>query len=474
MLSVMIKFPYDVNRRGILGGGVAAGLLGATGLSAQMANAPKTASELKISVILDGATYSYPDGPTIPSYYVGFREDGRVVFHLGSLGDLTKPGEPPKPHHLGPHHVRIERAGKVLLDADIAAHWWNAQWTYRPAPIAVKKTPAQIVAANRMFPFGDTGAKIAAPANYMFKGPMDSAGITKYMPTTGERPDIGLITDGSGYFMLGQNPGPMLAWAQAAGSCPMHFRDERTGKPIDLLKYPRANAYDLPGLQGAPFLLKGPPDARAPVYSAYGGGWTPQQAHFCEMSYVAHMATLDPGFLEDLQYEANFCVLTDASHSTAKGAIVFGETRGIAWALRQLFMAHAATQDAEAAGVLPAFCHPSSYFKTLLDQSLAYHNKTMSDPREQTFRLIGAENIRFSPWTVDYLLTSLAFGILTGHAGWAPLYLWCLGNVVARTNGTSGYPPGLGTSYRLNTVAGGQDAALPKFTWAQTFDASRR
>ncbi len=263
----------------------------------------------------------------------------------------------------------------------------------------------------------------------------------------------------------------MLAWAQAAGSCPLHFRDEATGKPIDLLKYPRANSYDLPDLQGAPWLPRGLPDVRAPAYTGFGGEWGPQQAHFCEMSYVAFMATADLGFLEDLQYEANFCLLTDASKSTKNGAIVSGETRGIAWALRQLFMAHVATRDTEAAGRLPSTCHPSGYFKRLLDQSLSFYIRVMNAPEEQTFRLIGEESARFSPWTVDYLLTSLAFGVLSGHSDWAPLYLWCLGNCIARTNGTSGYPPGFGTSYRLNTVPGGQNNSLPKYTWAQAFSA---
>ncbi len=464
-----MKLPNGGNRREILIGGGAAGLVAVTVLSAQAPN-PPAASNLKATITLNGASYSYPNGPTIPSYYVGFRDDGRVVFHLGALGNLSGRAATAKPYHLGPHHVKIENGTTVLFDQDIPAHWWNAQWTYRPAPLAVRTTPAQLVAANRMFLFGDTGCRVGDVANYTFKGPMDSAGITKYMPTTGERPDIGLVTDPSGYFMLTGKPGPMLAWAQAAGSCPLHFRDEATGKPIDLLKYPRANCYDLPDLQGAPWLPKGLPDVRAPQYTGYGGDWGPQQAHFCEMSYVAFMATSDLGFLEDLQYEANFCVLGDASLSTKDGAIIHGEVRGIAWGLRQVFMAHIATRDTETAGKLPSSCYPSAYFKKLLDQALAFYIRGLKDPKEQTFRLIG-ENTRFSPWTVDYLLTSLAFGVITGHADWAPFYLWCLENCIARTNGTSGYPPGFGTSYRLNTVPGGEDNSLPRYTWAQSFDA---
>jgi hypothetical protein len=453
----MTKPPFKTSRRSVLYGGTAAGVLSATRLSAQMA--PRDLKGLKVTVIVNGATYVYPGGPQIPSYFVGFRDDGRIVFHLGALGDLAKPNARPTPYHLGAHHVKIESGSTVLFDQDIPGHWWNAQWTFRPAPIAIKRSPAEIVAANRMFLFGDVGARSRSSANYIFKGPMDSAGMTIYMPTTGERPDIGLITDPSAQFMLGEKPGPMLAWAQAAGSCPMHFRDEKTAKPINLIQYPATNSYSGPQ-QGGPWLLRGPmvKAQNGTEWPTWGGGWDPQQAHYTEMSYLAYCATLDAGFLEDLQYSGNFTVLCDGYVSAQRGiATVSGEYRGIAWAFRNLFMAHAATQDAEAGGTLPASCHPSSYWKKLLDNQLAYHSKSMADPANQIFRLVSGGD---SPWQWDYMLMALAFGVLTGHSNWASLYLWALKNAIDRTSGKSGFPPGYGTPYRLGTDPAGWAAAF--------------
>lgn len=449
-----------MNRRWILAGGMASTVLGATRLSAQPAS-PGPASDLKVSITLDGTTYSYPDGPKIPSYYVGFRQDGRIVFHLGALGNLSGASPQPKPYHLPAHHVRIERGGEVLLDSTIPRHWWNAQWTYRPKPLEVVKKPAQIVAERRMFAFGNTGAKVEKQPRRVPYTIMGSSDIVVGMPTTGERPDIGLVTDNSGYFMLGASPDPMIDWAQCAGSCPMHFRDEATGRPIDLMKYPAANAYDVPGLQGTPFLLKGPPNPRLPEYTSYGGSWTPQQAHYCEMSYVAYLATGDLGFLEDLQFSANFILLDDGALSKRFGkATPHGEYRGVAWAFRNLFMAHVATADAEAAGRLPASCHPSSYFKFLLDNALAYYRNAITNPARQTFRLVVEVDRMFAPWQVDYMLTALAFGVLTGHSDWTPLYLWALGNAIARTDAASGYPPGYGGAYYLDPAQPNWHAAF--------------
>src|SRR6185369_8436677 len=104
----MANRPNSLNRRRVLAGG-AASVLGATGLSAQ------SPSNVKVSIVLDGVTDGYPDGSKIPSYYVLFRRDGRIVFHLGSLGNLSIAAPPTiKPYHLASHQVRIERDGKTV------------------------------------------------------------------------------------------------------------------------------------------------------------------------------------------------------------------------------------------------------------------------------------------------------------------------------------------------------------------------
>lgn len=393
-----------------------------------------------------------PANVTVTSY-----GDGRTLYHLGTLFDGAAAV------NIGAYQV-----GSV----SVPSQWWGANWTDRTQPITVKRTAAQLVAANRMFPFGDTGCIVKPQPVRVPYTVMGASNVTIYMPTTGERPDLGWVTDNSGYFMLGGSPLPMIDWALANDSCPLHFRDETTGKPISLVTYPQANAADQPGLQGAPYLVKGPKGASG--YYQYGGGWTVDQAHFPEMSYVAHIATLDGGFLENLQYNANFGLLCDAvlsnpSHGYPVPVVSSGQMRGEAWAFRNLFMAHAATQDAEARGDLPTTCHPSSYFKQLLDNSLAYYSKIAAKPENQRFRLL-ANFGRFPPWQADYMTTVLAFGVLTGHGDWAPLYLWALGNVIARTNNLSGYPPGLGTAYQLNCYPGG-DTAKPQYTWSQAFDA---
>lgn len=381
----------------------------------------------------------------------------RDVYHHGSIFDGVKPFHAP--------------AYTTDMGTSVPIHYWGSRVVDFKGPVTIKRSPADLVAANLMFPFGDTGARINTVPNYTFAGPMDNAGVTKYMPTTGERPDIGMVCDPSALFMLTGKPESMLAWARANDTCPHHFRDETTGKPVDLIKYPAANCYQ--GNQGSPRMDLGVPTPTSNGYQEWGGGWTPQQAHFNEMgSYLSYLATKQTHFLENVQYNANFTVLADAYISGGrKIATVYGELRGIAWAFRNLFMAHAATLDAENLGILPDSCHPSSYWKTILDNQLAYYTATYkNDPKNDYFRLVSG-GTRFGPWQVDYMLTSLAFGVLTGHSDWVPFYLWALKNAIDRTSGKSGYPVGWGGAYYLNTCPWVKNA---DGTWNQgAFDASK-
>jgi hypothetical protein len=396
-----------------------------------------------------------------PGYSARRNADGSVTLHHGTLFSGLKP------NHLPAHTVEIDG-----IRIAVPSHTWNGEWTYK-RPMSIQRSPADLVAANRMFPFGSLGSGIATPfnpASVIQIAIMDISSVTPYMPTTGERGDIGLITDAIAWFLLTGDPSPMLNFAQACGTFPVHFRDERTGKPVDLIQYPKANCYD-DASQGQPWFDRYPRDSSNNYIVPVAGGnrVVPQPAHYPELSYVAHMATLGMGFLEDLQYSANFMLLSDAGKSTDTKAILSSELRGIAWGLRNLFMAHIATKDAEARGPLPSFLLPSSYFKTLLDNALAYYSPIMKNPDAQVFHAFGDLG-KFGLQQMSYMLNCLAFGVLTEHDDWEEFYLWCLKQAVALTNGTSGWPVGFGTPVWLCQYKN-NDPANPRFkTWGEAFD----
>jgi hypothetical protein len=417
---------------------------------------------VKATVTINGAQYVYPDGPALPNYFVEFRADGSIAFILGTIWTDAAT-------HLNitAHHVKIEdNSGAVVYDADLTDHWWGACWTYRPKPLRAVRTPAQIVAMRASFPFGDTGVPVKGPSKAAtYKGPMDTSTVTVYMPTTGERGDIGHLTDASAWWMLGNPPDGMFAWAQAGDSCSIRFRDEKTGRPIDLLKNPTANCY-FSSAQGTPWIRGAVDKGTNP--------WTAQEAHFCDMWFLACMATQDLNILEGLQYAANFMLLNDNALSRKQGkAVLHGEYRGLAWAFGMLFKAWFATKDAEARGPLPAFLHPSSYWQTLIDQSADYYLSQMTGHPYETFSLM-CKMGRYSPWMHDYLCTTMGLGALMGQPKAATIFNKIIKNNVDRASGKSGYPYAYMNPYRMNTsqpAVPGKDGDLkqPPLDWPGAF-----
>lgn len=398
----------------------------------------------------------------------GYGEDVNV-YHLGKMHPaLPADGDVSKTKHLGPYSI-------VLLDGSTLAvpcHWWNSRWTDRSkAPLTIVKTPAQLVAERSVFPYGDPDGLLMsgglADAYAPYKGPMYTCEVTIYEPTTGERSDIGLMTDHAAKFLAGAPPDGMFAWAEVGGTCPVHYSDDATGQIVDKIKYPYANAYDLPGYMGSPFLPKGPflvNTDGTPVnsYSATGGNFVAQQAHHPDYLFVATMATRKPSLLLNLQSHGNFGVL-DASLTTQAGfEVISGEYRAIAWSLRSLAAAWYATKTFEAEGLKTGDGTPfknSTYFKTLLDQTLGWY----SAPARQNdvFHILGAPGGgTLSSWQNDYLLQVVAWMVLIGLSDWSDLYLYLLQNVIDRTSGTSGFPPGWGGFYYM-------DASKP--SWAAAF-----
>lgn len=340
--------------------------------------------------------------------------------------------------NLGPYKAIVD--GTVI---NVPYHLFRQRWRHRKNTVQIIRTPKQIVDGRFMFPLGDIGVPPYEVTWLPYAGPTSFSSIVPGMGMTGERPDLGLITDVSAHFMRTGNPTGLLAWADAASSFPMYYMDEATGRPISLQTYPKANNYWLEGRQGEPWM-------RVVDFSPYAPGIEMTTNHWPEMSYMAYVATGDLGYLEDLQYAANYAVFCDAYYSSAENGAVLGigETRFIAWGLRNLAMARRATKDAEDRGVLPDHCHPSSYWLALLTQSrVLLEDKYMKAADRQLSHSIsgtdiypGTDSQAYGPWQMDYLLCVFAFCVLVGLDDFKQLYTWAFGNAVWRSNGTSGWP----------------------------------
>jgi hypothetical protein len=159
--------------------------------------------------------------PGLTPFTVHFRPDRtssrtEVVFELGAIFGTAAPLNMPE------YTVTIARSGTPLATVSVPKHFWFSRWRWQSAPRPVTAKVADLIASG-MLPHYDGAvaggsAPLSTPRRYA--GPMDLSGITPYMPQTGERDDIGLVTElpGGDTLCTGSNVALTSLMAQLEGS----------------------------------------------------------------------------------------------------------------------------------------------------------------------------------------------------------------------------------------------------------------
>ena len=274
---------------------------------------------------------------------------------------------------------------------------------------------------------------------------MGLAGITASMGNTGDREEIGPITDfQADYVLNGSSLPSVLAQAEAAGTFPWNVRDPNTGAPLNIVQtYPKATT--CPGTKSAP---GGPPI----ILLSAGTGITFDAGHTPACSYVPFLLTGDPYHLEHLQFQANMQMLS----LLATARPYLGTDRYAAWPDRDLMFAVAVTP-----ATVPSWLLPQSYWVTYLNSVLGLIDAQLTcgtGLRQTVFSYSnggGSQASSTQPtgtyidfWQQDYygivvgwMNTMAQAGLLPGVNATkiAAHAQWLFRSIVARTNGTSGY-----------------------------------
>lgn len=285
-----------------------------------------------------------------------------------------------------------------------------------PLP-AVTRKPADLVEARLMLPFSKSSTRSASSYPNYSRGSYKSVGLTPYMGATGERQEIGLVTDAEGMWLCGGSPNNMLVQAEAHGDVPVHF-----GK-VDLTKTPWATTY----AQG-----KG-----SPYFNTTGYDVQPETAHYPSLSYIPYLATGDQFYLEELQAEATYQLISSPGEPGYRPLLDGGQPRGMAWTLRSIASAYLATMEAEKRGSLSDALLPSSYWKGRLDiyrGALTAKYVKSADARVQAFRtMINDYGYWIAPWEQDFLGAVLGWMVWTGQFNdWREIYEWSVQQAIRR------------------------------------------
>jgi hypothetical protein len=312
---------------------------------------------------------------------------------------------------------------------------------FNPNGTSAKKQICLNTHQETFVPSGTLPSLISSYTPYTVMGLSD---ITPYMPQTGERWDIGMVTEPQAQYICTGAPTPLAALraqAEAAGTVPWHIRDENTGAPLNFQTYPRASWYW---------------DSRvcSPWIQQTSNPVTIDTAHEPALAYLPYMLTGDPYHLEDMQFAANW----DWGAAPPAYRPGIGQSRAFAWYIRNLAQCARVTP-----ATVPSWLLPQSYWVDFLGNNryfleAAYVGGT--SPLLTVFRStanidggrdepLAPAGTWIDPWQEEFEASVIGWVIRMGFTDWQDAHAWKMGSTIARTGTTSGWVRAHATPYRV-------------------------
>jgi hypothetical protein len=340
------------------------------------------------------------------------------------------------------------------------SRWRKLFWWGETPAVHLRHDPRYLIATGAL-PNYDPAIMVpeAALANLQSRWsgpatePMGPGLAMPAMPTTGGRPDIGLMPGWAATYLLSMDKRAKeatLGTADLAGSWSSHYRDKRTGRPVSIVDYPYMTVY------GSANDTRNPATGKYEAFPACdpaGSCATPYQhdaSHQPAFAYLPYMVTGDYYYLEELQFWAMWNLLSanPAYREYASGLVKSDQVRGQAWSMRTL---------GEAAWISPDDNPLKAQFAKFVANNLAWYNNTyIANPSANALgaivngSAIAYENGRgLAPWMDDFFTSAIGHLADLGFAPATPLLQWKSKFPVARMAGP-GYCWIHGAVYSMN------------------------
>ena len=194
--------------------------------------------------------------------------------------------------------------------------------------------------------------------------PLSDAGLVKFEPQTGGRPEIGPTTVANAIWLITQSPTAAvyaISQADTAGAVPWHMFNLQTGNFLTTQDIPNIWTDGRGGPHSGTIGLTQQVDAAT--------GWHPDSPHEPDLAYIPFLMTGSRYYLDQLNAIAtwNETAFWPASVARNEGqGIVVGagaQVRGSAWALRSLD---------EAAYINPDDSAMQAYFTKMVANNMSY------------------------------------------------------------------------------------------------------
>jgi hypothetical protein len=304
--------------------------------------------------------------------------------------------------------------------------------------------------------------------------PLGRRGITAYMETAGGRGDIGPATLWQAAALISGDPRAsayMRGQAEAAGSVPWHMWDPRGGW-MDETRWPD---FWFDGRNGPPplSLLQPQPDERQ-------SGWYPIASHQPDLAYVPYLLSGRRAFLDELQAQAAWNVLSvwslprrEAGAARGVNMIHGRQVRAMAWAMRQLN---------EAAWISPDNDPQHAYFGSVVARNWAWARSRLPDWTAMQGEAHGwippnsfGEGGTMAPWQQDYFATTAAAAARQGNDDARAVLGWMANFLVGRFQSAHlGFPRNDGAAFGISIARPGRPPTDPFRTWSEIGAATRQ
>jgi hypothetical protein len=314
------------------------------------------------------------------------------------------------------------------------ARWRKMFWWGEVPDIHIRHDSAYLI-ATRALPNYDRSVRVSAKALADFEAtfsgeksePMNIGLALAYMMTTGARNDIGLLPAWAAAYLLSMDPRAKkvtLGTADLAGSWSVHYRDQRTGRPLSLSDYPYVS------------FIGGPADAMNPktgktellpvcAKDACKTPYVHDLAHQPSFAYLPYLVTGDFYYLEELEFWAMFDAFSAPAgyRENVKGLLKPGQVRGQAWGLRTI---------AEAAYIAPDMDPLKDDLRRIVDTNLAWYNASYTDNPEANklgfvsfgYAVAYKNKTGLAPWQDDFFTAAVGHVAEMGFPEAARLLTW--------------------------------------------------
>ena len=222
-------------------------------------------------------------------------------------------------------------------------------------------------------------------------GPMANLLLQPYFPATGGRLEIGPVPQWTAMYLITQDERMkevMLAHADAAGSVPIHFRDESSNQPLDLDRHPSVST------------RFGTSKPALPTVIDSATIWTPDTAHQASYSYVPYLITGDAFFQDEMIFWAawNMTSVDPNYRKNNQGLLKSDQVRGQAWTMRSL---------GEVSRISPDSHVMKKYFKIRLSNNLEwFYQNWIATPAPDVSPMGSPVNpydtAKVGPWQNDF------------------------------------------------------------------------